>query len=115
METDGPGRHAGDGNDRFQPTLGDRDGGRQLQPGRAVADQRGRAGHANLERTGGAGFWDGAARIICHDGKARRAESRIPLLVDGFPGRVAAWRGFGNAIVAPLAAEVIKALMETLP
>jgi hypothetical protein len=106
MENSQPGRHASDGNDRFQPT-------------------------------GGAKFWDGAGWIICHDGKARRAESRIPLLVDGIRGRVAVsravgrpvaeesqetwvnrtglWRGFGNAIVSPLAAELIKALMECMP
>jgi DNA (cytosine-5)-methyltransferase 1 len=63
----------------------------------------------------GGGQWDAYTLIACHDGKTRRAQPAIPLLVDGFPGRVAAWHGFGNAIVPPLAAEVIKALMETLP
>jgi len=37
------------------------------------------------------------------------------MLVDGFPGRVAAFSAFGNAIVAPLAAEVIAAYMDCRP
>lgn len=59
-------------------------------------------------------FWSGAEWLTCHDGKARRSQPGLPLLAHGVPSRVAAWRGFGNAIVPPLAAEVIKALMETL-
>ena len=66
-----------------------------------------------------------------HDGKARRTKPGILLLVDGVSGgvdvgralgwpeaqgvrvisRTAAWRGFGNAIVPQLAAEVLKALI----
>lgn len=61
-------------------------------------------------------WWTGADWITCHDGKARRvADASAPLLVDGFPNRVLAWRGLGNAIVPPLAAEVIGALMDVLP
>jgi len=83
-------------------------------------------------------WWAGADWIICHDGKARRvADAGAPLLVNGVRGRVAiprpaelcptahqeeerwvsriaAWSGFGNAIVPPLAAEVIGALMDAL-
>lgn len=60
-------------------------------------------------------FWSGADWLLCHDGKARRvADAGAPLLVDGIPGRVAAWRGMGNAIVPQQAAEVLRALMETL-
>lgn len=76
--------------------------------------------------------------IICHDGKARRIPyGGFPMLVNGISGRVAvrrsildnaegfegeevrhvsriaAWRGFGNAIVPDLAAEVLAALAET--
>lgn len=58
-------------------------------------------------------FWSDAEWIICHDGKARRAKSGLRLLVDGVPGRVDRWRIAGNAIVPELAAEVLKALMET--
>lgn len=79
-------------------------------------EQRGaepiRAEQRGAERADGGGQWDDYAIIACHDGKTRRAQSAIPLLVDGFSGRVAAWRGLGNAIVPPLAAEVIRALME---
>jgi len=46
------------------------------------------------------------------DGKTRRVKSDLCLLVDGVPNRVGRLRGFGNAIVPPLAAEVIKALMD---
>jgi len=46
------------------------------------------------------------------DGKTRRVKSGIRLLVDGVPGRVGRLRGYGNAIVPPLAAEVIRALMD---
>ena len=60
-------------------------------------------------------FWTDAEWLTCHDGKARRSQPGTPLLVDGLPGRVAAWRGFGNAIVPQVAAEVIAAFMETTP
>ena len=66
--------------------------------------------------------------ITCHDGKSRRTKSGVSLLANGIQGRLAfvrpdgevrqirrtvAWRGLGNAIVIPLAVEVIKAFMET--
>lgn len=66
--------------------------------------------------------------INCPDGKARRIEPRIPLLVDGLPARMAGrsplsdskrrkgvLSGFGNAIVPQIAAEIIKAYMECKP
>lgn len=64
--------------------------------------------------------WDRAAWIICHDGKARRVEPSIPLLVDGLPERMdgtrasrqEAIKGFGNAIVPQVAAEILIAMME---
>jgi DNA (cytosine-5)-methyltransferase 1 len=71
-----------------------------------------RLGSSSDDRNGS--FWSDHAWLTCHDGKARRTKPGLPLLVDGLPGRVAAWRGFGNAIVAPLAAEVIAALRETI-
>jgi len=57
-------------------------------------------------------FWSGAEWIACHDGKARRAEPGVPLLAHGVPARVAKWRGFGNAIVPQVAAEVIAAFLD---
>lgn len=83
-------------------------------------------------------FWTGAEWIVCHDGKARRvSNARTPLLAHGVRGRIpvprpagldpathpedvrwvsriAAWKGFGNAIVPPLAAQVIAALADVL-
>ena len=46
------------------------------------------------------------------DGKARRVKSSVRLLVDGLPNRAGRLRGYGNAIVPPLAAEVIEAFMD---
>jgi len=60
-------------------------------------------------------FWSDAEWLACHDGKARRTQSGLRLLVDGMPGRVGLWRIAGNAIVAPLAAEVIRAFMDVEP
>lgn len=57
-------------------------------------------------------YWSDAEWIICHDGKARRAEPGIRFLVDGLPGRVDLWRVGGNAIVPEAAAEVIAAYLD---
>ena len=58
--------------------------------------------------------WSDAEWITCHDGKARRAQPGVRLLVDGLPRRVDLWRVAGNAIVVPAAREVIAALMDVL-
>jgi DNA (cytosine-5)-methyltransferase 1 len=60
------------------------------------------------------GFWDSWI-LIGPDpqGKYRRIESGLAPLAAGLPGRVGQIRGYGNAICAPLAAEVIAAYMET--
>lgn len=58
-------------------------------------------------------FWHDAIWLTGADGKARRAQSGVRLLVDGVPNRVGRLRGYGNAIVPPLAAEVIAAFMDT--
>lgn len=60
-------------------------------------------------------FWSDAEWLTGADGKARRAQPGIRLLAHGVPNRVGRLRGYGNAIVPPLAAEVICALMEVLP
>jgi DNA (cytosine-5)-methyltransferase 1 len=46
------------------------------------------------------------------DGKTRRVKSGVRLLAHGVPARVGKLRAYGNAIVPPLAAEVIKAFMD---
>ncbi|WP_377838662.1 DNA cytosine methyltransferase [Bosea sp. UC22_33] len=56
--------------------------------------------------------WSGAEWLLCHDGKARRTEPGIRLLVDGMAGRVPAWRLAGNSISPVLAAEVIGAFLD---
>ena len=58
-----------------------------------------------------ASFWSDHIWLTGSDGKARRAQSGLPLLAHGVSNRVGRLRAYGNAIVPPLAAEVIKALM----
>lgn len=56
-------------------------------------------------------FWSDAEWLIGADGKQRRAEPGIRLLASGVTARVAKLRALGNAIVPPLAAEVIGAFL----
>lgn len=58
-------------------------------------------------------YWSDAKWVQCRDGKARRAKPDICLLVDGVANRINLWRIVGNAIVPQVAAEVIKAFIET--
>jgi DNA (cytosine-5)-methyltransferase 1 len=58
-------------------------------------------------------FWSNHIWLTGADGKSRRSKPGLPLLAHGIPGRVGRLRAYGNAIVPPLAAEVIKAFMET--
>ena len=57
------------------------------------------------------GFWSNAVWLTGSDGKARRSQPGLPLLAYGVSNRVGRLRAYGNAIVPPLAAEVIKAFM----
>ena len=57
-------------------------------------------------------FWSDHIWLTGADGKARRAQPGLPLLAHGVPGRVGRLRAYGNAIVAPLAAQVIAAFMD---
>jgi DNA (cytosine-5)-methyltransferase 1 len=57
--------------------------------------------------------WDNAEWVKGIDGKARRVGSGVRLLAHGVPNRVGRLRAYGNAIVPPLAAEIIKAFMDT--
>ena len=58
-----------------------------------------------------ASFWSDHVWLTGSDGKARRSQSGLPLLAHGVSNRVGRLRAYGNAIVPPLAAEVIKAFM----
>jgi DNA (cytosine-5)-methyltransferase 1 len=122
------GEHDGNG-----PGQGCDNGG--LEYAALSAETRQRPEPEHLSRP--SGFWRHSAWHHCLDGKARRiparAESLFQQLVarfsdsmdslrpeDGFPlcekieGRAALLKGYGNAIVPPLAAEFIQAMMESL-
>jgi len=57
------------------------------------------------------GFWERANWTPCHDGLNRPFEPGTYPLVDGIPPRMGRLRAYGNAIVPPLAAEIIKTWM----
>jgi DNA (cytosine-5)-methyltransferase 1 len=98
--------------------------------GRPEAPQWGEEQRTSSERFGP---WHDAEWVVGADGKTRRIVPGVRLLVAGLPGggvafvrttpegteetniysRAAALKCFGNAIVPPLAAEVIKAFMDT--
>ena len=61
----------------------------------------------NTHETG----WDSPDWIFCRDGKWRAVESSTFPLANGIPNRVGRLRGYGNAIVPQVAAEVLKELM----
>jgi DNA (cytosine-5)-methyltransferase 1 len=56
--------------------------------------------------------WESAEFIPCTDGKARPIEPGTFPLAHGVPHRVGLLRGYGNAIVAPLAAAFIESYLE---
>lgn len=60
----------------------------------------------------GQGAWEDWEAIVGPDGKRRRAKPGVRLLVDGIPDRIPKLRALANALVAPLAVEVIRAYME---
>jgi DNA (cytosine-5)-methyltransferase 1 len=60
------------------------------------------------------GFWRDAEWIPCRDGKTRPVEPGTFPLAHGVSARVGRLRAYGNAIVPPLAATFIEAVMEAL-
>ncbi len=60
------------------------------------------------------GHWQRADWLPCRDGKLRPVEPGTFPLAHGPPERVGLLRGYGNAIVAQAAAEVISAAMECI-
>ncbi len=61
------------------------------------------------------GVWRDADWLHCRDGRWRPVEPGTFPLADGIPGRMGLLRGYGNAIVPPLAAEFVIAFPESLP
>ena len=61
------------------------------------------------------GFWSDAYWLPCVDGNARAVEPGTFPLAHGAPARVGRLRAYGNAIVAPQAAEIIRAYMNCKP
>jgi len=59
--------------------------------------------------------WDDLEWIECSDGKARPTQPGLFPLVDWAPARVGRLRAYGNAIVPQVAAEFVRAYMETRP
>ena len=60
------------------------------------------------------GVWRDPDWLLCRDGRWRPVEPGTFPLADGLPGRMGLLRGYGNAIVPPLAAEFVTAFMESL-
>lgn len=87
--------------------------GDSVQQGAERGFRAGAFSEPSGDRRRNGSFWSDAEWLACHDGKARRTQPGLRLLVDGLPGRVGLWRIAGNAIVAPLAAEVIAAFLDT--
>jgi DNA (cytosine-5)-methyltransferase 1 len=65
--------------------------------------------------SGRSSFWSGCDWIPCQDGKARPVEPGTFPLAHGTSARVGRLRAYGNAIVAPLAAEFIESFLDVEP
>ena len=77
-------------------------------------DSEGQQAEVSGPRPQGTGFWDGCVWLPCRDGKARPIEPGIEPLAHGVPRRVELLKGYGNAIVPQVAAEFIKACIDSL-
>jgi len=85
-------------------------GGDSPVGGLVNAMREGREGESlGLLGSGYQGYWDAHELLPCLDGKQRRIEPGSFPLAHGVPGRVGLLRGYGNAILPPLASEFIKA------
>jgi DNA (cytosine-5)-methyltransferase 1 len=114
----------GSGQAVFEPGAEQRPAGLCGAGGLGHAEGDGRTGSGErAERAGrdvsasGAGalgnFWAPFDLVPCQDGKARRVEPGTFPLATGVSARVGRLRGYGNAIVPQVAAEFIRAFMET--
>tara|TARA_Y100001937_G_scaffold50513_1_gene70353 strand:+ start:62302 stop:63129 length:828 start_codon:yes stop_codon:yes gene_type:complete len=82
------------------------------QPGRIPPGPPGPAPTTGCDS--GSGPWDGFDRIPFPIGRPRPIQSGLSPMAHGIPARMGRLRAYGNAIVPPLAAEVIKTLMERM-
>ncbi len=89
----------------------ERHGGNGNEPGRIGAD----ATRSIAARGATNGFWADAEWLPCRDGKARPTEPGTFPLAHGATQRVGRLRAYGNCIVAPQAAEFVRAFLECEP
>jgi DNA (cytosine-5)-methyltransferase 1 len=85
--------------------------GNEASDGREGWDAQQPDGHHRLA-SHGKSYWSNAIWLTGADGKSRRAQPGISLLAHGIPNRVGKLRAYGNAIVPPLAAQVIGAYLD---
>lgn len=117
-----PERRTGAGCGQAAGCGGAGDVGHSQHPG--LQEQRGKPGVScgtegtdagqTLERASTPTFWDACDWLPCLDGKARPVEPGTFPLAYGVPARVGRLRGYGNAIVPQVGAEVIAAYMKTV-
>ena len=81
----------------------------------AINDGKRPEGMGSSQPSRNSGFWSEHIWLTGSDGKSRRSQPGLPLLAHGISNRVGRLRAYGNAIVPPLAAEVIRAFMECEP
>jgi DNA (cytosine-5)-methyltransferase 1 len=77
------------------------------------SQQRGSATDVDESSQGSSGFWSAIEWLPCKDERFRPTQPGLFPLAHGITARVGRLRAYGNAIVAPLATEFIKAYLET--
>jgi DNA (cytosine-5)-methyltransferase 1 len=95
--------------------LADADGAGSGVIGRTGLSSDGDASHGHdVARRGALGsFWSDVDWLHCRDGKWRSVEPGSFPLAHGSPARVGRLRAYGNAIVPQIAAEFVKAYLDT--